>query len=191
MTRPAPKPRSLFKILWGFIIGGLILSLFLFVSGRKPENRGSIPETGAPEQEGSARIENMEYTEVDGGKVKWTLRAQVATYFKTRDLTELEKVQLLFYLDDGSVLEMRGNRGLIYAGVKDIEINGNVNFLLPNGYKVHTERIYYSHSRRRIFSETPAELSGPGFLGKVSEWEYDLKTGKAFGRNGVVVKWQP
>lgn len=165
--------------------------LALFSSDRKTGNKpSSIPSELRSEEE-TARIENMEYTEVEAGKVRWTLKAGVATYFKDKDLTRLEKVHVLLYLDDGSILEMTGNYGVIHAGVKDIEVSGNVNFALPNGYKVRTENVYYSHGKEQILSRTPVEMAGPGFFGRLSELKYDLKTKKAFGQNGVEVRWQP
>lgn len=170
-------------------MGIVILSLLLLGKRDMANDESSVSDGESSTSEATAKLENMEYSEVEGGKIQWTLRADVARYFKEKDITEMENVHVTFYMEDGSCIEVNGDRGIIHAGIKDIELIGNVTSILPGGYRVRTDHVYYSHGKKEIYSDTPLLIFGSELQGQANQWSYDLNTRKGYAKNGVDVLW--
>ncbi len=176
----------------------LIILLFLLILfgviwyNKKEREVEKIPsDTYSPPSERShgMKLEGMEYSEVADGRVKWQISADVAEFFQEEKKSLLKGVVVKFYIDDKSFIVLEGKEGLFYAGTKDIEILGGVVVKLPNGYIAETEKVRYINQTKEIRSDSLLKVSGNGFSAIVNRWRYDVEDKKAYGEDGVDIKW--
>jgi LPS export ABC transporter protein LptC len=175
---------------------GLIVVLAAGVyrgSTRKEERAQRLSEV-RDASEAEMKLTDMEYTEMQQGRRLWSLKASEAKYFQNEQRSLLTSVHFTFYFQNGQEANLNSNRGILYAGSKNIELWDSVKADLPKGYEVTTERIFYEHQRQVIFSETPVQITGPEGQLHGGSWEYNLQEHKASLRGGVeatLSSWPP
>lgn len=159
-------------IILTVVIGlSLVLAVGIWKGKHQPEKPMVEPSSG-PEAQMS--LTDMDYTEMEGGRRAWTLKADGAQYFQRRQKTHLNGVQLTLYMQNGDEIYMESREGILYAGSKNIELWGAIRAMLPQGYKMTTERIYYDAKARLIRSETPLHIDGPDGNLEGNHWEYRM-----------------
>jgi LPS export ABC transporter protein LptC len=131
----------------------------------------------APEAE--MKLTDMEYTEMQGGRRVWSLKASEARYYQDDQKTQLKSVHLTFFFENGEEAYLESNQGVLYAGTKNIEVWDAVRAKLPRGYELATERAFYEHERKVIYSQSPIEISGSEVQINGSHWKYDIQEHKA------------
>ncbi len=147
------------------------------VSSQKMSDNSKINPT--------AELDDMEYTEVEDGRVLWKIYAKIARYYQEEKRTVLSGVVVRFFLEDGSFIKLTGREGIIYAGVKNLELHGNVSVELPQRYSLKTDRVFYSNSKKMIYSDTPLHISGPCMKGVIRSWGFNVESMKGYGEGGV------
>ena len=167
-----------------FVLGLLLLFSNTIKQDKTQENI-SVETSKKPESTPTAELNDMEYTEVEDGKVLWKIFARVAKYYLKEKKTILTNVKVQFFLDDGSVIYLTSKKGIIFAGVKNLELSGNVTVSLPENYILHTERVFYSNIRKEISSTTPLYISGPQVKGSIKSWKFEVNSMKGYGEGGV------
>lgn len=121
------------------------------------------------------KLKDMKFTEMQEGKKYWTLNASEAKYFQDDQKTLLQNVHLIFYLDKaGGELQLTSNQGVLYAGTKNIDLQGDIRVKLPRDYVVTMQTAHYSHGRKIVDSKDPVHLSGPGLTLDGGRWEYRI-----------------
>ncbi|MGA2401150.1 MAG: LPS export ABC transporter periplasmic protein LptC [Syntrophobacteraceae bacterium] len=121
------------------------------------------------------KLTDMEFTEMQEGKRFWTLCASEAKYFQDQQRTLLQAVRLTFYMDKtGEEIHVQCREGVLHAGTKDIELQGDIRAELPREYVVTTESAHYNHSNRIVESDGPVHISGPGLELDGNRWEYKI-----------------
>lgn len=130
--------------------------------------------------EAEMKLTDMEYTEMQEGRRVWTLKAAEAKYFQDKQKTALNSVRLVFYLKDGAKIYLQSQKGILYAGSKDIELWDAVHAQLPHGYEMSTQRASYRHKQDIITSETPISISGPDLKLTGKRWKFVIPQRRAF-----------
>ena len=138
----------------------------------------AVPQEEVSEAE--MKLTDMEYTEMEEGRRRWMIKASEAKYFQEDRKTILTLVSLIFFLDDGKEIHLESQKGVLYAGTKDIELWDSVRATVPNGYQLMTQHASYSHQQGIIFSETPVQVSGPDLQLSGMQWKYVLPQQRAF-----------
>lgn len=170
---------------------GLILSVVVVLSGvlfsgvwkgvKLKEHRElsqTVPQGEVPDAE--MKLTDMEYTEMKEGHKRWTLKASEAEYFQEDRKTLLTSVNLVFFLDKGREIRLKSQKGILFAGTKDIELWGEIRAEVPNGYSLNTERASYLHQQETVVSETPIRISGPDLQLRGMQWRYVIPDQRAF-----------
>lgn len=124
--------------------------------------------------ESEMTLSGIEFTEIEEGRKRWNLRASEAIYFQDEQRSELKDVHLVFFLENGEEIQLQSHEGTLYAGTKDIELIGNVEAQVPRGYRLTTQRAFYRHSEKRIYSETALKVEGPNLQLTGNHWEYQI-----------------
>lgn len=179
--------RNILQVLVALVIVGLTIALAAGIWGGKPQKvKEDVPkETGTPEAE--MKLTDMEFTEMQQGKKFWTLRASEAKYFQGEQKTALKTVHLTFHLEKDQQIQVESERGIMYAGTKNIELRDSVRAILPDGYVMTMEKASYDHSKKLVFADVPIHISGPGVEVDGNSWEYKIPDHVASLSGGVKV----
>lgn len=139
----------------------------------------------APSLDSDIRLTNMDYTEVQEGRPMWRLTAHEAKYYEGEQKTLLTQVALTLFMDDHQEMHLVSDHGLLHTGRKDIELWGNVTARVPQGYEVHSDKVYYDHAAQRIGSRSPVRLVGPQVDLQGLQWHYDVVSSTVFVEGDV------
>jgi len=175
------------KLAQGVLLAvALGLGLVLVVGGWKGKTQQedrAAPTGEATEAE--MKLTDMEYTEMQGGRRLWTIKASEARYFQGEQKTVLKSVLLTFYLNEGDEIHLESQQGILYAGTKNIELWDTVHAMLPQGYEFSTERAFYEHEKAMISSEASIGISGPDLKLRGDRWQYRIPEHRAILEGGI------
>ena len=187
------------KLAQGFVLAvalGLtaVLATGVYRGNTRKEQQAERLSEVRDASEAEMKLTDMEYTEMQEGRRLRSLKASEAKYFQSEQRSLLTSVHFTFYFQNGEEASLHSERGILYAGSKNIELWDSVRATLPRGFEVSTERIFYEHQRQVIFSETPIQIAGPEGQLSGGNWEYSLQERKASLKGGVKVtlsSWPP
>jgi LPS export ABC transporter protein LptC len=108
-------------------------------------------------------IRDVHYTEVGDSGNRLEINADSATFLKKENQARFERVRMKLILPDGKTYELTADRGDLRTDLKDVEIEGNVVILSNRGDRFTTNRLKYSDSEKKIYTEDPVTLSNPRF----------------------------
>ena len=108
-------------------------------------------------------IRDVHYTEVGDSGNQLEINADSATFLKKENQARFDRVHMKLILPDGKIYEMAADRGSLRTDLKDVEIEGNVVILSNRGDRFTTDRLKYSDSEKKIYTEDPVTLSNPRF----------------------------
>jgi len=162
------------QILIIMVIAALSLILAAGIwKGRSRQVRQEAKQTPAADAE--MKLNDMEFTEMQDGRRFWKLCASEAKYFQDQQKTLLVAVRLTLYLDKSDEqVQLESREGVLYAGTKDIDLNGDIRVKLPRVYVVTSEKAHYTHNGRIFESDTPVHISGPGLELDGNRWKYKI-----------------
>ena len=169
----------------------LILSLILMVAGAtiltiRFSHRGEGESPPPVETKADLTLKNIHFVEDRSGSKEWELEAKAARHFQEGKMTMLEGIEAAFYIKEGGVIRLRGDRGKIFHGTKDIELQGNiVVFNADDGYQLMTESLHYVDRAKQIRSSQRVDIAGKSLEVAGKEMSIDLVTGKLSIRGRV------
>lgn len=156
-----------------------------------PKSTQSPIKTPPSENERGIKLEGMSYTEIsEDGRNRWKIVAKEVEIFLGEKKSFLTGVYVEFYLSDGQTIRLEADKGTFMAGVKDIEVSGNVTVTLPEGLVFKTEKALYSNKTRELSTEGQLEFSSETLNGKIGRWRYSLEGNTGYGEGGVLIRWK-
>lgn len=148
-------------------------------------------QTAPSNNDRGIKLEGMSYTEIsEDGRNRWKIVAKEVEIFLGEKKSFLTGVYVEFYLSDGQAIKLEADKGTFMAGVKDIEVSGNVTVTLPEGLVFKTEKALYSNKTRELSTEGQLEFSSETLNGKIGKWRYSLEGNTGYGEGGVSIKWK-
>jgi LPS export ABC transporter protein LptC len=166
-----------------FALGLTLVFLFGIWKGRTQKELQEVQTTD--KSDAAMTLSDMEFTELQEGKRLWTIKAAEAKYFQEEQKTQLGLVRIVFFLENGEEIHLESRQGALYAGTKNIELWDSVHAVLPRGYQMFTERVFYDHQKKTISSETLVQLTGQDVQVEGKVWEYRISENKAVVTGGV------
>lgn len=163
---------------------GLSVVLVVGIWRGKTQNEKQGAVVSDP-SESEMKLTDMEFTEIQDGRRFWTLTATEAKYFQDQQKTFLKKVHLTFFMDDGGEILLESDKGVLYAGTKNIELQDSVRATLPYGYTLTSDRAFYNHTEKVIYSDTPLFLAGPDLRLDGKQWRCRIIDRRAYLDGGV------
>jgi LPS export ABC transporter protein LptC len=112
------------------------------------------------------------------GFKEWELEAKFARHFQERKTTIFEDIEAAFYIEKGGLIRLKGDRGKLYHGTKDIELQGNVVIFTTDGYRLTTDGLHFVNEERQIRSSERVDIAGNGLEITGRGMSIDLVTGK-------------
>jgi LPS export ABC transporter protein LptC len=161
-----------------------ILSMICLVVGAtlltiRFKHRGEGETPPPVEMEADLTLKSINIVGDRLGLKEWELKAKAARHFQEEKMTMLEGIEAAFYVKEGGVIRLKGDRGRILHGTKDIELQGNIVILnADDGYQLTTDDLHYVYSDRQIRSSQRVDIVGKGLEVTGKGMSIDLVTGK-------------
>lgn len=124
------------------------------------------------------------------GKKEWSLEANSAHYIENENKAVLQELFITYFLDDERRVYLNADHGILNTSSNDIEFSGNV-VVKNEEYQLVTERLYYRHDQRLIFTDDPVHISGDAADLKADTLRYDLKAEKIVLTGNVAANLSP
>ena len=173
-------------LLLGLLLGILVLSGFLvrgYLAYREiRENPAKLIEA-IPEGTNIV-LGEVRHTAVREGKKEWVLEASSANYSESSRDAVFNDVRVTFFLDNGDVVNLKGQKGTINTASNDMQVTGDVRVEM-NEYTLATEIIEYNHQTRHIASQSPVHIMAREFELRADAMQVDLATETAFFSGAV------
>lgn len=151
---------------------GVVLGVFI----RYRDNSGGIqPLLSDDYSKASVSIGKVHHTATRDGQTEWRLVADSAHYMRAENRALFKNLAVVFYMEDGSEVNLTAERGYLQTETNDIQVEGNVK--VNNGpYWLETDDLKYSHTSRRLHTNEPVRLSGEWFNLSADAMSMDLNT---------------
>ena len=141
-----------------------VLIIVLFVAGwfwlsgqQQNEEKAQAPLKIVSEKV-DLEAQDILYTEVGGGDIKYEIRAKTAKYQKKDNIAEFETVKVKLVLPSGKVYTLTSDHGVYNTEKKDIAMTGNVVVKSDEGDRITTDKLYYVDAERKIHTASPVTL---------------------------------
>lgn len=106
------------------------------------------------------RLDNLTLNEVGAGDRTMSIKADVAQYFKTKDLFVLERVRAII-LTEGARYNIDADKGNYDQSLKVVDLSGNVRVADQDGGLLLTEALTMKFNEGLLISEEPFCYSTP------------------------------
>ena len=117
------------------------------------------------DSDGRPRLRGLNYTHVENGVRKWSLKADKARYEENTGMVYLDRVAVEFYQDKGGTVYLSGDQGVYNQKTNSITLEGNVDGHTADGNRLLTSVITYREKDKT--AETDAEVTIQGKQYKV------------------------
>jgi len=148
------------------LLGAMMIVLILSTGTYLAFKKGSSPEGSdvglkiIPENV-DIQLKDVHFTEVGDPNLTWEINADTAKFVKKDNLAFFDRVRIRLIRADGKTVTLTGNEGRLHIDTRDAEVTGSVVVVSNNGDIVETDRLYYSHADRRIFTDQKIILTNP------------------------------
>lgn len=120
----------------------------------------AVQET--PRNESAAQVMvGINVVETRDERKDWELWADRAVSVYGEGDLELENVKVRFFGTDGVDFLVTGERGVVEAETKNMEVQGEVIMKSSNGYTFNTDNLVYDSEHRLLGSNSPVKVLGP------------------------------
>ncbi|MFQ5843285.1 MAG: LPS export ABC transporter periplasmic protein LptC [Thermodesulfobacteriota bacterium] len=168
----------------------LVLSLIFLVAGAtiftiQFSNRGEGESPLPVETDADCTLKDIHFVGDKSGMKEWELEAKEARHFQEGKMTMLEDIEAAFYIKEGGVIRLKGDRGRILHGTRDIELQGNIVIFTTDGSQLTTDNLHYVDKTKQIRSSRRVDIGGKGLEITGRDMCIDLVTGKLTMRGRV------
>jgi LPS export ABC transporter protein LptC len=111
-----------------------------------------------PEKKIDLQAQDILYTEVGSGDVKYEIRAKTLRYQREGGLAEFDNVDVKLILKNGKIYTITSDQGTYNAKQKDITMVGNVVVKSQVGERILTDKLSYKNAERVIYTTSPVVM---------------------------------
>ncbi|MBE9537419.1 MAG: LPS export ABC transporter periplasmic protein LptC [Proteobacteria bacterium] len=123
-------------------------------------------------------LQNPHFVETSGDRVVMEVDADKAFYYQGEEKVKLENPKAVLFGSMGEKTEINARHGVIDSETNDIQVEGDVRLVSPDGYLLKTDSLKYRKEKQIINSKSPVELTGDGFKVKGVGLKVNMDTGK-------------
>jgi len=148
------KKRSRFKIALVIII--LILAgagWFVFINFSQTREVKPVSLKILPDKV-DIQAEDILYTEIGGGNIKYEIRAKTVYYLKETDVAEFEEIDVTLTTPSGNTYTIMSNRGTYNMTKRDITLQGHVVVESEENDQITTDHLFYVAEDNKIYTES-------------------------------------
>ncbi len=176
-----PRKLKFFLISIIIILLGIIIAVFSTYRNILDETAGleSVIHSAA-----KMSLGKLHHTATRDGVIEWSLDASSAKLLDEKKQLILDDLSVVFYMKDGKKAYLTAEKGFLHTESNDIEVAGNV-VVKNDNYVLKTEKLYYEHTRRILFSNVSVEISSDSEKLTADSISFDLNTKKTMLEGNV------
>ncbi len=141
--------------------------------------------------DGRPRLRGLNYTHVQNGVRKWSLKAQGARYEEDTGKIYLSKVAIEFYREKGGPIYLRGDEGIYDQKAQAVTLRGHVEGQTADGDRLTTSVITYREKDKAAETDAEVTLQGAHYKVKGKGLLVLVKENKAILKSKVRSTFQP
>ncbi len=176
-----PRKLKFFLISIIIILLGIIIAVFSTYRNILDETAGL---ESAIHSAAKMSLGKLHHTATRDGVIEWSLDASSARLLDEKKQLILDDLSVVFYMKDGEKAYLTAEKGFLHTESNDIEVAGNV-VVKNNNYVLKTEKLYYEHTRRILFSNVSVEISSDSEKLTADSISFDLNTKKTMLEGNV------
>ena len=123
-------------------------------------------------------LSQVHQTATKDGAVQWELDATAAELETGTGKMVLQSPKVVFFIDDGTRVNLTAREGILYTRNNNIVVRGNVK-VSNSRYTLITDVLAYEHDNRLLQADAPVHIIGKDIELKAATMRYDLNTNQA------------
>ena len=141
---------------------GFLMLMLLWPRLAEKETAPEFADTGVAASRDDLRMSSLRFTGMDGDNRPYLVTATSATQDpEDNELVHLENLQADVALDAGAWVAINARSGLMHSGLQTLQLNGQVEAYMDNGYAFYTESARIDLSRNSLYADQPLRIQGP------------------------------
>lgn len=122
--------------------------------------RGGAPEEilEALPHDVDLSLQQINYTETEEGRPRWTLVADSAAHSVQDGVTRIENIHMTFYDEEMGDVILTAANGEMDSESRNVTVRGEVVVKSPQGYALYTEKLHYLEAQRLVRTGDPVRL---------------------------------
>ncbi len=177
------KRIKIILIIFSLLTTGIIAGIFIKnrILSKSPEKLLSLIQENI-----SLSIGKVHHVSVRNGVKEWILDAKSAHVVDVSKQLMLEDISMVYFLQDGSKVNLTADRGILKTETNDIEAVGNV-VLKYSNYSLETDKMNYDRDSHVLFSSGQIKITGKKVNLTADSMKYDLITNQTWFHSNVEV----
>jgi len=147
------KKRPRFKIALVIILILIGTGWFILIKFLQPQETKSVSLKIMPDKV-DIQAEDILYTEIGGGNIKYEIRAKTVYYLKENDVAEFEEIDVTLTTPSGNTYTIMSNRGTYNMTKRDITLQGHVVVESEANDRITTDHLFYDAEDNKIYTES-------------------------------------
>lgn len=132
---------------------------------RSQSDLSQVHEDSLPASKGDVALRQVRYTETSGGVKQWILIADGVEYWRDKEVSRLENIEMTFYSqDEAAETHLKSRHGRYDLDHRELELWGDVVLTTSDGLTFRTDRAFYEQSKREVSSKGRVQLSSAGSI---------------------------
>ena len=146
------KKRFRFKIALVVILILAGTGWFIFVNFSQTQDTKPVQLKILPDKV-DIQAEDILYTEIGGGNIRYEIRAKTAYYLKEKDIAEFKEINVTLTTPSGNTYTIMSDRGTYDMASKNITLKGNVVVESEANDQITTDHLFYIAEDNKIYTE--------------------------------------
>lgn len=153
---------QLVKFVLPVLALGFLMLMLLWPRLAEKETAPEFADPGSPALRDDLRMSSLRFTGMDGDNRPYLITATTATQDPAdNELVHLENLQADIALDAGAWLAINARSGLMHNALQTLQLDGQVEAYMDNGYAFTTESARIDLSKGSLFADQPLRIQGP------------------------------
>ncbi|OQY60076.1 MAG: LPS export ABC transporter periplasmic protein LptC [Desulfobacteraceae bacterium 4572_88] len=161
---------------------GAVVAVFIGDRQQGPESQDT--PVSSISDDANISIGKVSQTATRDGIKEWRLDAGSARYLNEKKQGIFQKLSVTFFLEDGNEVSLTADQGILSTDSNDMTVSGHV-VVKNENYRLETEKLYYEHGPRMLFSKMPVRISGTAFEFMADTMSLDLNSKDALFEGNV------
>ena len=164
-----------------FLLGiGILLTFLIYFNNPAEDNKPKLSKNiddldkQISEQENTSVFENLEYKGIDKNGNKFVIFSEYSDFTDEKpEIINMKKIICFFYFKDGTILEIRSEKGVYNNVSLDMSFDENVKMFYADN-SLFSDKADFSNSKNRLFIEGNVKTESPNGDIKADKLNFDF-----------------
>jgi LPS export ABC transporter protein LptC len=161
-----------------WIIAGVLFLIALWRPWQQSKSTRDLWTTDFKEMKADLTFEGVSYTRNIGEKTQWVLKANIARLYEDKNIMDLERIKIKFFLTGGGHVTVIADSGVYRIDDDEMLLNGDVKIRSKDGSTLFSESMHFSQKKKLIWTRDKVFIKGDGLEMEGNGLKYDLQKGK-------------